>query len=237
MLPPSAIDEVNEVLSDAFGSIAVNSGKLFVLFFGKPKHVVVDLVNDLAAEDTNHVEKTFELLKAVFAKPNLAKPELARQRAYFADLLYLPPPKGNIKDVSDELFKCRSALLLAVVSGFLYERHFQEGKLSEAIRSLLRAQLFYGASVGRGAAHFRKNSVQSIALLGAKARLAKNAKAIAQQTAKENVRARWEEWRAKPSNYSSKAAFARDMLDKYEALTNQNVIVRWCGDWDRQSAG
>ena len=44
------------------------------------------------------------------------------------------------------------------------------------------------------------------------------------QTDKAKVRECWEAWRGKPSNYPSKAAFARDMLEKYENLKSQKKI-------------
>lgn len=54
------------------------------------------------------------------------------------------------------------------------------------------------------------------------------------QKAKAFVKECWHKWQLKPSLYPSMAAFARDMLDKQEALKSQNVIVRWCKKWEGQ---
>ncbi len=48
------------------------------------------------------------------------------------------------------------------------------------------------------------------------------------------VKERWLEWRAKPTNYKSKASFALDMLDKYESLTSTKVIENWCRVWEKE---
>jgi hypothetical protein len=45
----------------------------------------------------------------------------------------------------------------------------------------------------------------------------------------------WQKWQSKPSNYKTKAAFAKDMLDKSEHLTSQKKIEDWCREWERKS--
>ncbi|MDR6537292.1 hypothetical protein [Variovorax soli] len=52
------------------------------------------------------------------------------------------------------------------------------------------------------------------------------------QGAKKQVRELWDLWQKDPSRYRGKAAFARDMLEKFESLTNQRVIERWCQSWE-----
>jgi hypothetical protein len=42
----------------------------------------------------------------------------------------------------------------------------------------------------------------------------------------------WEAWRKDPTRYASKAAFARDMLDKSEHLASTKVIEDWVRDWE-----
>lgn len=44
----------------------------------------------------------------------------------------------------------------------------------------------------------------------------------------------WKLWQQDPSRYSGKAAFARDMLQKFEALKSEAVIAGWCRDWERE---
>jgi len=56
------------------------------------------------------------------------------------------------------------------------------------------------------------------------------------QKAKAEVKVLWESWQdldenARKNRYKSQAAFAKDMLEKFEILENQNVIERWCTQW------
>ena len=44
----------------------------------------------------------------------------------------------------------------------------------------------------------------------------------------------WLDWKTEPNKYSSKAEFARDMLNKVEHLTNTKVIEDWCRDWEKE---
>ena len=61
------------------------------------------------------------------------------------------------------------------------------------------------------------------------------------QKAKASVRECWDEWQSRPSRYKGKAAFSRDMLDKFldekgmPILESQPVIERWCREWERQT--
>lgn len=68
------------------------------------------------------------------------------------------------------------------------------------------------------------------ALMLAEARLAKDPK----QADKKGVRECWELWQADKRRYKSKAAFAKDMLDKFEQLESQRVIERWCKEWESE---
>jgi len=49
------------------------------------------------------------------------------------------------------------------------------------------------------------------------------------------VRECWDEWQKEPNRYSGKAAFARDMRDKFPSLESQPVIERWCREWGRKT--
>lgn len=54
------------------------------------------------------------------------------------------------------------------------------------------------------------------------------------QKEKAFVRECWERWALKgESSYKSKAAFARDMLDKCEHLESQKKIEDWCREWEK----
>jgi hypothetical protein len=43
----------------------------------------------------------------------------------------------------------------------------------------------------------------------------------------------WQDWQEKPTRYQSKAAFARDMLDKCEHLVSNKKIEDWCREWEK----
>ncbi|CAM8664553.1 hypothetical protein MCEZEM1_01796 [Comamonadaceae bacterium] len=49
------------------------------------------------------------------------------------------------------------------------------------------------------------------------------------------VRECWDAWKSKPNSYKSKAAFARDMREKFTNLESQPVIERWCREWEASS--
>lgn len=67
----------------------------------------------------------------------------------------------------------------------------------------------------------------SLAIHAAKARYAKDPK----QKELEFVYDCCEAWQAKPTAYKSKAAFARDMVDKCEHLASTKNIEDWCRQW------
>ncbi|WP_156909571.1 hypothetical protein [Ottowia thiooxydans] len=54
------------------------------------------------------------------------------------------------------------------------------------------------------------------------------------QAAKQHVFDCWIRWQKNRHEYRSKSAFARAMLDKYDALGSQRVIERWCKEWESE---
>ncbi|WP_269900293.1 hypothetical protein [Paenalcaligenes faecalis] len=74
-------------------------------------------------------------------------------------------------------------------------------------------------------------SRREVALLAAKTRHKQSKEA----EGKAFVKGCWERWRQQPERYSSKAAFARDMLDKGHNF-NSRTIERWCAAWEREAA-
>ena len=56
------------------------------------------------------------------------------------------------------------------------------------------------------------------------------------QHEKSLVRECWDEWQKQPTRYVGKAAFARDMLDKFQNLKSQPVIEGWCRTWERETS-
>ena len=77
-----------------------------------------------------------------------------------------------------------------------------------------------------------KDSKRAMAKSGAEAKRDRSPKTRAKQQVKEC----WVIWRSAPQRYKSAAAFARDMLSKYEELENPDVIRRWCREWQDQAA-
>ncbi len=55
------------------------------------------------------------------------------------------------------------------------------------------------------------------------------------QRAKAEVKKLWEMWRCDPSRYPSKAAFARDMLDKFDELKSSKKIEDWVRAWEKET--
>lgn len=76
------------------------------------------------------------------------------------------------------------------------------------------------------------NARRAMAKAGAKSRWHSDPKTIAKQDIKEC----WNLWQRDPARYPSKAAFARDMLEKYIELKNPETILRWCRDWQEEAA-
>lgn len=92
---------------------------------------------------------------------------------------------------------------------------------------LMDGWYWYGLLTGRGSI---KDAVwQSVEANEAK--LKKDPK----QAAKATVRECWDDWQKRPDRYDGKAAFARDMLAKFENLKSQPVIEGWCRKWERET--
>ena len=71
----------------------------------------------------------------------------------------------------------------------------------------------------------------NLARTGAQAKLAVDPK----QRDKAVVRECWEAWQSQPDRYKGKAAFARDMREKFPNLESQPVIEVWCRAWERET--
>lgn len=56
------------------------------------------------------------------------------------------------------------------------------------------------------------------------------------QAQKASVQECWDAWKKEPSRYKSKAAFARDMLQKFEHLESVTTIERWCRKWEHEAS-
>lgn len=54
------------------------------------------------------------------------------------------------------------------------------------------------------------------------------------QEEKTFIRECWRDWKKGITNYKSKAAFARDMIDKCEHLTSIKKVEDWCREWEKE---
>lgn len=131
---------------------------------------------------------------------------------------------------------CRLEFLLSYAYGALCSICIGRGKgklTSMAMFFLGRVEFNLGCATSHGDSlpwsgpYGKFGAFDSIALLGAHAKLATDPK----QKVKALVREFWNEWKKQPDRYKGKAAFARDMLDKFENLESQRVIERWCKEW------
>lgn len=121
------------------------------------------------------------------------------------------------------LFACLREIDNALIGMFLDGRDAVSSTVA-AVNALANAQV-----LSSGSEAFRKVRRQ-MAYEAAAARHRKDPK----QVDKQFVFHCYEEWRANPSRYKSKARFARDMLDKCAHLESQKKIEDWVRLWDRE---
>lgn len=55
------------------------------------------------------------------------------------------------------------------------------------------------------------------------------------QHEKQFIKECWQQWQADSGLYKSKAAFARDMMNKVEHLTSSKKIEDWCREWEKET--
>ena len=101
--------------------------------------------------------------------------------------------------------------------------------LPYAINFLIRAAHEIGFVRGMAFGVIDKDSRS--ARFAAYAKLANDPK----QRDKTQVRDCWDAWQKRPDSYKGKAAFARDMREKFPNLESQPVIEGWCRTWERES--
>ena len=103
--------------------------------------------------------------------------------------------------------------------------------MNEVFKSLLaygQSNMMLGSALTLSGAHWSKDSIRSNALRAVGEKLANDPK----QKDKATVRECWDDWQKQPTRYRSKAAFARDMREKFPRLESQPVIERWCREWE-----
>lgn len=79
-------------------------------------------------------------------------------------------------------------------------------------------------------------AVSNVASVRAKTAVLRRYEIDPKQKEKAFVKECWELWQNEMERYKGNAAFARDMLQKYETLTSQPVIERWCREWKQESS-
>ncbi|RRD41133.1 hypothetical protein EII18_10750 [Comamonadaceae bacterium OH3737_COT-264] len=147
--------------------------------------------------------------------------------------------KKEISDVSLELMNWWASLLTAKHGEVILENE----KAREREKAVIWCSFMAGLRAMRlleltcrtgeiwkeGESALVKSIRKNNASLGASAKLANDPK----QEDKKRVMECWILWNADPSRYASKAAFARDMLEKFTTLKSQHVIERWCREWEK----
>lgn len=111
-------------------------------------------------------------------------------------------------------------------------RTYTRGEKEIAWSYAVDAALWWGTlSAGSVAIEARRMALSDAAKANALVRLANDPK----QKEKALVKECWVIWQRQSQRYKGNAAFARDMLQKFETLTSQPVIERWCRDWQEES--
>lgn len=103
-------------------------------------------------------------------------------------------------------------------------------KLMSEMRALQRSEKASGM-IGLAHSIGKSNQKTLAARNSVRIKLANDPK----QAEKDFVKDCWDAWQKSPGAYKSKAAFARDMLDKCAALTSNKVIEDWCRGWESES--
>lgn len=135
------------------------------------------------------------------------------------------------KPATKIVLRCRYELLLSCGLSVACFKKLEEGKTIEAILAYGKSEFYLASCAATGRAEFGDGSVSANALMGALAKLAIDPK----QKEKALVRECWEVWQKQTDRYKGKAAFARDMLSKFESLQSQPVIEGWCRIWERET--
>lgn len=159
----------------------------------------------------------------------------------------------NLKTVRDELFGEYSSDQLNSGALFFYNtilfgcRAATDSSVNRKWSWLTEAYMFYGLGMNELIKHFHTTDLAdkfaSLLMLNSRAVLSERGKKAAlarlendpRQKEKELVYECWQQWQKTPNKYKSKAAFARDMLDKCEHLTSTKKIEDWCRQWETQN--
>jgi len=135
------------------------------------------------------------------------------------------------KAVTRAMLNCRYSLLLSCCFSVACFRKLEEDDKVLAISAYGKSEFYLAMCMAGREAAFGTSSISTLASMGALAKLASDPK----QKEKILVRECWNAWQVRLTAYKSNAAFARDMLEKFETLKSQPVIERWCRDWKEES--
>lgn len=107
-----------------------------------------------------------------------------------------------------------------------------ESRLGESIKTKLDSESIWD---------FVDLIIDNYETLVASARAKRRHAISPKQAAKQQVRECWDAWQSKPSQYKSKSAFAKAMLEKFPheeggevGLESHRVIERWCKEWESE---
>jgi hypothetical protein len=88
---------------------------------------------------------------------------------------------------------------------------------------------------GEALENYSDTKRQTFSDWGRRAR-AKSLEVDPRQKEKLFIRDCWSEWQKQPSNYRSKAAFAKDVIEKCQFLVSTKVVENWCREWSKSEA-
>lgn len=139
----------------------------------------------------------------------------------------------KIDGIDDPKITGEVRLLYLVKLGIYYcwwaLQSIEDGAETTAWGFVTRANRWGGMAVAAEHAFLNIPDKSAFAVAGVRAKLAKDPR----QAERKFVLQCWKEWNADPERYSSKAAFARDMLEKCEHLVSSKKIEDWCRVWER----
>lgn len=199
------IDPARQTVSEALNCTMGDLGLTFVNLF--PAQDWNNFVNDFFDYVSNDLKADGDRLIAEYLKriDGIDDPKITGE----VRLLYL---------VKLGIYNCWWAI-----------QALEDGADSAAWSFISRANRFGGMAIAAEHAFNNIPDKSAFAISGVRAKLAKDPK----QTERRFVLQCWKGWKENPARYSSKAAFARDMLEKCEHLISSKKIEDWCRIWER----
>ncbi|AFK62778.1 hypothetical protein TKWG_13270 [Advenella kashmirensis WT001] len=98
----------------------------------------------------------------------------------------------------------------------------------------MQTQLFLCLNSVTSQDDIENNVARNLSKIG-KSAIAKKLAKDPKQQEKQFIKECWKNWQADKSQYKSKAAFARDMMDKVEKLTSTKKVEDWCREWEKET--